>query len=228
MLALAGLLVLAGGFALRLNPLLVVVLAAMATGLCAGLGPAATLAALGHAFNEDRYVSLTWLILPLIGLLERHGLQVRARRWITRLRTRSVGRLLLGYLLIRQVTSAMGLIALGGPAAMVRPLLAPLAESAGEATTGGPLPARTAALVRAHAAAVDTVGMFFGEDVFIALGSVLLIRASLQASGVAVDPLRLSMWAVPTALAAFAVHGARLLLLDRRVRRHAEASRQAA
>jgi uncharacterized membrane protein len=222
MWALVGLLVLVAGFAVRLNPLLVVALAALVTGVAAGHGLAPTLGALGHAFNEDRYVSLVWLILPLIGLLERYGLQARARAWVVRLQARSAGRLLAVYLLLRQTTAALGLVALGGAAAMVRPMLAPLAESAAERDLGRPLPARTAALVRAHAAAADTIGVFFGEDVFIAFGSVLLIRASLQASGVSVDPVRLSLWALPTAALAFLVHGARLLRLDRRLRRDAE------
>ena len=35
--------------------------------------------ALGKAFNDNRYISVTWIILPVIGLLERYGLQQRAR-----------------------------------------------------------------------------------------------------------------------------------------------------
>jgi uncharacterized membrane protein len=54
--------------------------------------------------------------------------------------------------------------------------------------------------------------------VFVAVGSVLLIVGFLQQSGVTVQPLSLSLWAIPTAIIAFFVHGARLLLLDRRLR----------
>jgi len=39
----------------------------------------ATLAAFGDAFNDARYLHVVWLILPVIGLLERAGLQERAR-----------------------------------------------------------------------------------------------------------------------------------------------------
>ena len=218
MLATLGLVAIAAGFALRLNPLFAVVLAALVTGLCAGLGLQGTLKALGHAFNEDRYVSLVWLILPLIGLLERYGLQQRARAWVARLRARSVGRLLVGYLALRQVTAALGLLSIGGPASMVRPLLAPLAQGVAEAQAARPPTPQTLALVRAHASAVDTIGAFFGEDVFIAMGSILLIRAALKTAGIDVEPIRLSLWAVPTAVAAFLVHGVRLVLLDRRLR----------
>ena len=72
--------------------------------------------------------------------------------------------------------------------------------------------------VRAHAAAVDNIGLFFGEDVFIAIGSILLVRAILEQDGIVVAPLDVAVWAIPTAIAAFVVHGIRLLLLDRRLR----------
>jgi uncharacterized membrane protein len=61
--------------------------------------------------------------------------------------------------------------------------------------------------------------VFFGEDVFIAIGSILLIRAVMEQNGIEVKPLQLALWAIPMAIAAFIVHGARLLLLDRRLGR---------
>lgn len=105
---------------------------------------------------------------------------------------------------------------------MVRPLLAPMAEAAAEAQTPG-LSAEGAstlrAFVRAHAAAVDTIGVFFGEDIFIAMSSILLIKSFLDTSGISIQPLGLSLWAIPTALAAFVIHGVRVLLLDQRIAR---------
>jgi len=47
---------------------------------------------------------------------------------------------------------------------------------------------------------------------------VLLIKGFLEQNGIAVAPLDLSVWAIPTAFVALAVHGLRLLLLDRRLR----------
>jgi uncharacterized membrane protein len=69
----------------------------------------------------------------------------------------------------------------------------------------------------------DNIGVFFGEDVFIAIGSVLLARGFLEQNGILVEPQRLALWAIPTAIVAFVVHGARLLLLDRRLARLAAA-----
>ncbi|HEX3809261.1 MAG TPA: DUF969 domain-containing protein [Rhizomicrobium sp.] len=218
MWTLLGIAVLAIGFLIRLNPLLVIAAAALVTGVAGHIAPLDILAAFGKAFNQSRYVSVVFLVLPAIGLLERAGLQERARAFIAGLRGFTVGRLLLLYLFLRQIFAAVGLVALGGQAQMVRPLIAPMAEGAAEAKHG-PLPEKTHWMIRAYAASADNVGAFFGEDIFVAIGSVLLIVGFLQQSGVVVQPLSLSLWAIPTAIVAFFVHGARLLLLDRKLKR---------
>jgi uncharacterized membrane protein len=220
MLALIGLAVLVGGFVLRVNPLLVVVIAALAAGLGAGQSPAAVVSEIGKAFNDNRQISIAWLVLPVIGLLERGGLQEEARRVIARLHKATAGRLLLAYFAFRQLMGALGLTSVGGQVQMVRPVIAPMAEAAAERQGGG-LDQPMRQQVRAHAAAVDNVAVFFGEDIFIAFGSVLLIRGFLASQGYLIQPLHLSVWAIPTAVCALLVHGARLLLLDRRLSRGA-------
>jgi uncharacterized membrane protein len=214
MLTLLGVVVVVVGFLIRLNPLLVIAASALVTGLAAGLDPLAILAAFGKAFNDSRYVSVIWLVLPVIGLLERYGLQDRARMLIARLRGVTVGRLLLAYFAVRQLSASLGLTSLGGHPQMVRPLIAPMAEAAAEKEFGE-LPEPIRFRIRANAAAADNVALFFGEDVFIAIGSILLIKGFLQQSGVNVQPFELSVWAIPTAILAFFIHGARLYLLDR-------------
>lgn len=217
MLTLLGVAVVIVGFAARLNPLLVVVLAAFTTGIFAGLSPVEVLAAFGKAFNENRYVTIVYLVLPMVGVLERAGLQERARALIARFKGVSAGPFLVGYLAFRQITSAMGLTSIAGQAQSVRPLVAPMAEGAAEAD-GGELDDDTRQTVRAYAAATDNIGLFFGEDIFIAIGSILLMVGFLAASGIAMDPIHLSLWAIPTAIAAFAIHAVRLILFDRRLK----------
>ncbi|HPF25325.1 MAG: DUF969 domain-containing protein [Steroidobacteraceae bacterium] len=220
MLALLGIAVIVVGFVLRFNPLLVVVVSALVTGLGAGLDLVAIVEAFGKAFNDSRYISIVWLVLPVIGLLERHGLQERARQLIANLRGATVGRLLIGYLLMRQVTSALGLTSVAGHAQTVRPLVAPMAEAAAEQQVGA-LDTPTRESVKAYAAATDNVGLFFGEDIFIAIGSILLMKGVLEQYGIILEPLQLSVWAIPTAIAAFLIHGARLWWLDRKLARRA-------
>ena len=212
---LLGLAVLIAGFALRINPLLVVVAAALASGIGAGLNPVAVVAALGKAFNSSRYVSVPWIILPIIGLLERAGLRERARTIVGDMAAATTGRLLLVYLIFRQLTSAVGLTAIAGHAQTVRPLLAPMAEAAAERADPS-ITDQQRQRVRAMAAATDNVGMFFGEDIFLAVASILLIKGFLESQGIIVSPLQLSVWAIPTAVAALVIHGARVLRMDRK------------
>ena len=218
MLTLIGILIVVAGFAARLNPLLVVTVAGLATGLASGLSIVEVVAAFGKAFTESRYVAIVWLVLPVIGLLERAGLKERARTVIAGIPAATTGRVLMIYFALRQVTAALGLISLGGHAQMVRPLVAPMAEGAAENRFGA-LPMRTRFRIRAHSSAADNVAVFFGEDIFIAIGSILLIKGFLEQNGIVVEPTRLALWAIPTAVAAWAIHNTRLLLLDRSLRR---------
>lgn len=218
MLTLVGVAIVIVGFALRANPLLVVTVAGIATGLAGGLRPVAIVTAFGHAFTENRYVALVWLTLPVIGMLERNGLRERAQALVSRVRGATTGRVLLAYLALRQFTAALGLNSLGGHAQMVRPLVAPMAEAAAE-TRFGKLADDTRYLIRAHAAAVDNIGVFFGEDIFLAMGSVLLIKGFLEQNGISLTPMQIALWSIPTAIAVFIIHGVRLMRLDRRLAR---------
>ncbi|MET9644312.1 DUF969 domain-containing protein [Streptomyces syringium] len=215
MLVLLGVLVVVIGFATRRNPLLVVGVAGIATGLLGGLSPQKVLAAFGTGFASSRAVTIFVITLPVIGLLERHGLQEQARRLITRFAGLTTGRFLALYLLLRQITAALGLISVFGHAQTVRPLAAPMAEGAAE-RRHGPLPDKAREKVRSFAASADNVGLFFGEDVFLAVGSILLITGFVNTTyHTHLEPLQLALWAVPTALCALAIHGWRLLRLDR-------------
>ena len=206
------------GFALRFNPLLVVAVSAIVTGLLGHMPFLKVLATLGHGFNENRYVTVVWIILPVVGLLERHGLQERARAVIAGMRAATAGRLLIVYLIVRQILSALGLTTVAGHAQTVRPLVAPMVTAAAEKQQGQ-LDEETSERVKAMSAATDNVGLFFGEDIFIAIGSILLIQGSLGGFGIQLTPIQLSLWAIPTAICAFLIHSARLLWLDRKLGR---------
>ena len=60
----------------------------------------------------------------------------------------------------------------------VRPLVAPMAVAAAE-KQHGELDEATRERVKAMSAATDNVGLFFGEDIFLAIASILLIQGSL-------------------------------------------------
>ena len=222
---LIGILVVAVGFGLRFNTLLVVMAAGISTGLVAGMSFNEIMELFGKYFVENRYMTLPIvLMVPLIGLLEKHGLQERAETLIKQAKSATAGRVILLYTLVRQATIALG-VKIGGHAEAVRPLIAPMAEGAARARHGE-LPERTVQVIRANAAAAENTGNFFGEDVFIAVGAILLMKGFFDALGMNVSVWGMALWGLPTALVASGVMWWRTRVLDRRIAREvAEAAR---
>ncbi len=198
----------------RPNALFIVLIVIIVSGLIGGLGLTATIEKLGSAFNDARYISIPWIVLPVIGILERFGLRERAAAIISAMKGATAGRLLIAYMAFRQITAALGLISIAGQAQTVRPIVAPMAEAA-----SGHDDQATKDRMRAMAAATDNIGVFFGEDIFLAIASILLIRAFLVEYGIDLEPFQLSVWAIPTAIVAFLIHGSRLLLMDRALKK---------
>ena len=220
---LLGVAVVVAGFLLRANPVLVAVAACGVTGVAAAMPVMALLESLGAAFVKTRNLPLI-LLLPLaaIGLLERFGLREQAQAVIANVRSATAGRLLIVYLFARESTAAMGLTSLGGHPTMVRPLVAPMAEAAAE-TQYGSLPERVRHRIRAMSAATDNIGLFFGEDIFVAFGAIVLMHTILQAEGIEVNPLHIALWGIPTAITAFVIHAWNLRRLDAEIRREVDA-----
>jgi len=213
---LLGIAIVVMGFVLRFNPVLVVVTAGLASGLLAGKPIGELLALLGESFVSNRALLLFALTLPAIGVLERAGLREHVHAWILRLRGMTLARLLIGYLGLRQLLSMIGLNNVAGHAQTVRPLLAPMSEAAAEKTFGG-IDEGTRQRILALDAATDNVGLFFGEDVFVAIGAVLLIQGFYAQNGIVLEPLQIALWALPTAVAAFVIHAIRIMLFQRRL-----------
>lgn len=211
------------GFVRRYNPVAVVVVAGLVSGLLAGKSVGELLALLGESFVTNRALLLYALTLPAIGVLERAGLREHVHAWILRLRGMTFARLLVGYLGLRQVLSMLGMTNVAGHAQTVRPLLAPMSEAAAEKAIG-PLDHATRQRVYALDAATDNVGLFFGEDVFVAVGAVLLIQGFYAQNGIRLEPLDIALWALPTAIAAFLIHAIRIALFERALRRRVGAT----
>ena len=101
---------------------------------------------------------------------------------------------------------------------MVRPLIAPMTEGAAE-TRFGKISDEVRFKLRAFAASTDNVGLFFGEDIFVAFGAIVLMTTFMKESGIILEPIHVAVWGIPTAICAFLVHGFRLYLLDRKLER---------
>jgi uncharacterized membrane protein len=214
-LPLLGVAVVVVGLVLRLNPLIVVLTAGIVTGLIAHMSPLAILGAIGQAVTANRLMLLFILVLPVVGVLERHGMRERAETLIRSLQRLTSGGIMFGYLLTRQISAAFGL-PLGGHAQFIRPLIAPMAEAAAE--RDGVNDEALAERVKATAAAAENVGNFFGQMIFIAASGLLLIKGTLDQAGHQVSVEAMALWAIPTAIVAFLISIVRFLKLDRDIR----------
>lgn len=228
MVVLIGVGVVIVGFLLGVNALVVVVVAGIVTGFLGGMSFMDILNLFGTGFAGSRSVTVFAVVLPVIGVIEHFGLQEQARRLIAKLRNGTAGRLCAVYMIIRQVLSALGLMNVMGHAQTVRPLIYPMSIGAAERRYGEDgVTDEMRERIKGMAAASDNTGAFFGEDVFVAVGSILLITGFVDSTyGLKLDALQIALWAIPTGLCAMVVHVTRMFLFDRRLDRMAAEARR--
>jgi len=239
-LKLLGLLILVIGLLLRLRPTLVVVAAAVITGLLAGMpiyapelaataatpSPEGIVNMLGRTFAENRLVSLFIITFPAIALSERFGLQERAAVVIQRVPAATVGRLQIVYQLFRVLVGALG-IRLNGHAAFVRPLVYPMSLGAAAAergtAPGESLDERRLEEIKATDAAAENYGNFFGQNLSPVQPGILLVYGALTGLGYEVSLWRMILFTTPIVVSSVILGAIQFLLLDRRARRKRQA-----
>lgn len=213
MIKLLGILVIAVGFGLRVNALVVVVLAGLVTGLSAGIPLREVVGLMGKFFVDNRGLVLPIiLMLPVVGLLEKHGLREYIAALMRRAKAATPGGIFWLYQAVRAGLSVVG-ISLGSHAGMVRPLVVPMAE--GTAKKRGELSPATRERLRAHGAAAENVGNFFSDDILVAVGALLLVKGFFDTAGIPVALTAIQLWSVPTACWVLLVGWWRYRALDR-------------
>jgi len=234
-LRLLGLLILVVGLLFRLRPTLVVVVAAVVTGLLAGMpiyapelaetgrtpAPEGIVNMLGRTFTDTRLVSLFIITFPAIALSERFGLQERAASVIQGIRVATVGRLLIVYQLFRVLVGALG-IRLNGHAAFVRPLVFPMSLGAAAAGSGEAqaesLDEERLEEIKAADAAAENYGNFYGQNLSPVQPGILLVYGTLKGLGYEVSLWRMIFFTTPIVLGSVILGAVQFLLLDRRER----------
>lgn len=210
---LIGILIIILGFAFKLDTVATVVVAAVVTALCSGMDITQTLAVIGKSFTENRMVTLFFLTLPMIGMVESNGMKVVAVKGIAKLKRLTAGGLLDVYMLAREVLLFFG-INMNGQVALVRPLLAPMTMAAAEKTTQ--LSKGDKEKMKARIAATDNFGNFFSQNTFVASGGVLLMASTMTSLHHPVKPSQIVIWALPVAVIAFIVVAVYNYLCDKR------------
>lgn len=216
MLKLIGVLIVIVGFMLKLDTIAVVIVAGVVTGLIGGLSFNEVLTTLGEAFVENRYMTVFLVSLPVIGLLENNGLRERATTLIKKVKAATTGKILSIYMILRTLAAAFSL-RLGGHVEFIRPLIHPMAEGAAE-NKYGELSKEDIEDIKGLSAAVENYGNFYGQNVFIAAGGVLLIVGTLKELGYEVTPLEVSRGAIPMAIIAIIVVIIQFYIFDRKMK----------
>lgn len=214
-----GIVIIAAGLALKLRPALVVVSAALTTGLLAGLPLFSTGARegiidmLGRAFTDNRLMTLFLITLPAIGLAERYGLQEQSARLIGKFPAATAGRLQIAYQLFRVLHGILG-IRLNGHPVFVRPLIFPM--SVGAASAQSALSDDKVEQIKAANAASENYGNFYGQNLSAVQPGILMVFGVLAGLGYHVSVWRISMFAIPIATIAIVLGVIQFLRLDRR------------
>lgn len=90
-LKLIGIVIIVVGFACKLDSILVIMVAAIATALVAGLDPLTFFQTLGQSFVDNRSMLIFIIVMVVTGTLERNGLKQAAAALMQRLRGASAG-----------------------------------------------------------------------------------------------------------------------------------------
>ena len=97
LIKLLGVLIVIVGFALKLDSILIIFLALIATGIVGGLGVGGLLETIGTNFVANRSMAIFIMILLVTGTLERNGLREAAANLIRKVKSATAGKLVAVY-----------------------------------------------------------------------------------------------------------------------------------
>ena len=192
-LVLIGVLLIVVGFALKLDVVAVVLISGLVTGLVSGMSLVEVLDLIGKGFVTNRYMSLFFLSLPLIAIMERYGLKDRAAEAIKKIKSASAGGVVGLYILIRWVAAIFSL-RLGGHVQFIRPLILPMAEGAARKKVD--LTEVRLDELKGLAAAVENYGNFYGQNIFPLASGVLLMQTTLKDAGFPLETAEIAKWSI--------------------------------
>lgn len=215
-LVLIGIVIIVVGFSLKLDVVAVVLIAGLTTGLASGKGILEILDIIGKGFISNRYMSLFFLTLPVVAIMERYGLKEKAADGIRKIKGASAGLILWLYLLIRWLAAVFS-VRLGGHIQFVRPLILPMAE--GAATKKVNLTETKLEDLKGLAGAVENYGNFFGQNIFPASSGVLLIIGTLDKAGYKVSGSTVAYYSIFAGLSMLVISLVQCYLFELKLRK---------
>lgn len=197
---LLGIVIVIVGFTLKLDSILIIVAAVIATGIVGGLSPVELLETLGSNFVANRNMAIFIIIMLVTGTLERNGLREAAAALIGKFKGATSGLVIGIYGVMRAVFASFN-VGFGGVAGFVRPVIMPMAEGAITAQDKKPHEEHMEEL-KGMAAGMENVTWFFGQVLFVGGSGAILVQNTLAGLGYEVELGALAAVEIPVCITA--------------------------
>ena len=198
MLSLLGVVVVIIGFALKLEPIAIIVVSAIVTAVCGGINVVDLLTSVGTTFVANRNQLITIILMILTGTLEKNGLKEAGAALIRKAKGLTTGMLIAIWGVLDEIFIIFK-IPIGGIPSYVRPILMPMTLGIIE-SKGYEVAPEHEETIKALYGKDYNVSNFFGQCLFAANSSVLLIQSTLASIGYEVDVMQIVAVQIPVAL----------------------------
>ena len=198
LLKLLGILIVVIGFVLKLDSILIIMIAAIVTALVAGMDPVTFLETLGSSFVANRSMCVFVMVMVVTGTLERNGLKEVAKKLISKIKNISSGSIIGIYAVMRGFFSALN-ISFGGVAGFVKPIILPMAIGSLESKVKNPNEKHIEEL-KGMCSSAENIGNFFCNVIFIGSAGALLVQSTLKDLGHNVSLIDLAKAEIPVAI----------------------------
>ena len=178
---LLGVLVVIIGFAIKLEPIAIIVVSAIVTAIFGGINVIDLLETVGTTFVANRNQLITIILMILTGTLERNGLKEAGADLIRRAKGLTTGMLIAIWGVLDEIFIIFK-IPIGGIPSFVRPIMMPMTLGIIE-SKGYDIAPEHEETIKALYGKDYNVSNFFGQCLFAANSSVLLIQSTLASIG---------------------------------------------
>lgn len=210
---LAGIAIVILGFALRLDSILIIILAAFTTALVSGIDAITLLEVFGEGFVANRSMTIFILVMLVTGTMERNGLREASSALIGRIKGATPGVIIGAYGIIRGIFGAFN-IGFGGVAGFIRPVLMPMTTGAAQ-SRNGTVKEKHNEQLKGMAAGMENTSWFFCQVLFVGGSGALLVQSTLLNLGYDIPLIKLAAVEIPVALAGVAVGVVYYIVKDR-------------
>lgn len=217
LLKLLGILIVVIGFVLKLDSILIIMIAAIVTALVAGMNPVNFLETLGSSFVANRSMCVFVMVMVVTGTLERNGLKQAAANLMKKFKNASAGVVLAIYGVFRLVFAAFN-VSFGGVAGFVRPIVLPMATAAAK-KNGKKISEKYEENLKGMASGMENIAWFFGQVLFVGTSGMILVQSTLAGLGYNVELVDLMKVQIPVAIIAVAVAIVYYYLKDKQLSR---------